>query len=183
MIAGSFSPFEPGCPELPAITYNYLLPQNTRLKKIEILVEEWQEIPGNFYIYPKQKEMIIFDWFIFDRRLKSFDKTPLEHFIDINKDAPPEEKRIYENLVKKQDIILAFEQKRHINKLKRRFKNLDLDEKVFLLLEYTGETENLDIEDPFYLEQEEYNVILKRIEDGVLKIIKKIININSSEKG
>ena len=61
MIPGSFSTFEPGCPELPAITYNYLLPQNTRLKKIEILVEEWQEIPGNFYIYPKQKEMIIFE--------------------------------------------------------------------------------------------------------------------------
>ncbi|MCK5258650.1 MAG: hypothetical protein KAJ69_03950, partial [Thermoplasmatales archaeon] len=61
MIPGSFSTFEPGCPELPAITYNYLLPQNTRLKKIEILVEEWQEIPGNFDIYPKQKEMIIFE--------------------------------------------------------------------------------------------------------------------------
>jgi len=88
-------------------------------------------------------------------------------------------KRVDDYLVKKQDLILAFEQKRHINKLKRRFKNLDLDEKVFLLLEYAGETENLEIEDPFYLEQEEYNVILKRIEDGVLKIIKKIININS----
>ena len=50
---------------------------------------------------------------------------------------------------------------------------------MFLLLEYAGETENLEIEDPFYLEQEQYNVILKRIEDGVLKIIKKIININS----
>ena len=38
MIAGSFSTFEPGCPELPAITYNYLLPQNKKLKNIEILV-------------------------------------------------------------------------------------------------------------------------------------------------
>jgi len=90
-------------------------------------------------------------------------------------------KRINEDLVKKQDIILAFEQKRHINKLKRRFKNLELDEKVFLLLDYAGETKNLEIEDPFYLEQEEYNIILKRIEEGVLKVIKKIIDINNLE--
>ncbi|MFW9948417.1 MAG: hypothetical protein ACFFDX_16440, partial [Candidatus Odinarchaeota archaeon] len=90
-------------------------------------------------------------------------------------------KRIDEDLVKKQDIILAFERKRHINKLKRRFKNLNLDEKAFLLLEYAGETENLEIEDPFYLEQEQYNAILKRIEEGVLKALKKIINVNNTE--
>ncbi len=90
-------------------------------------------------------------------------------------------KRVDENLVSKQDIILTFEQKRHINKLKRRFKNLNLDEKVFLLLEYAGDKENLEIEDPFYLEQEEYNKILKRIEEGVLKAIDKIIKINNLE--
>ena len=90
-------------------------------------------------------------------------------------------KRVNEDLVSKQDIILAFEQKRYINKLKRRFKNLNLDEKVFLLLEYAGDKENLEIEDPFYLEQEEYNKILKRIEEGVLKAIVKIIKINNLE--
>jgi len=90
-------------------------------------------------------------------------------------------KRVDEDLVSKQDIILTFEQKRHINKLKRRFKNLNLDEKVFLLLEYAGDKENLEIEDPFYLEQEEYNKILKRIEEGVLKAIDKIIKINNLE--
>jgi tetratricopeptide (TPR) repeat protein len=56
-----------------------------------------------------EREIIIFDWFIFDRRLKSFDKTPLEHFIDINKDAPPEEKRIYENF--RNNIYSLFEVK------------------------------------------------------------------------
>ncbi|MFX0036219.1 MAG: hypothetical protein ACFE9I_11340 [Candidatus Hermodarchaeota archaeon] len=91
-------------------------------------------------------------------------------------------KRIDENLVNKQDLILTFEQKRHINKLKRRFKNVDLDKKVFLLLEFAGEKENLEIQDPFYAEQEEYNKILKRIEDGVLKVINKIIEKNTSEK-
>ncbi len=92
-------------------------------------------------------------------------------------------KRIDEDLVKKQDLILTFEQKRHNNKLKRRFKNLDLEGKVFLLLEYAGENENLEIEDPFYLEQEDYNEVLKRIEDGVIKVIKRIIDTNNINNG
>ncbi|KKL96657.1 hypothetical protein LCGC14_1842320, partial [marine sediment metagenome] len=42
------------------------------------------------------------------------------------------------------------------------------------------QTGNLEIEDPFNLEQSEYNLILKRIENGVIKIISKIIKINKS---
>jgi len=134
--------------------------------------------------------------FIDDLRDVEFDSAGLYHYYETAQDGTANylkskgiditdfrTKRIDEDLVKKQDIILAFEQKRHINKLKRRFKNLNLQEKVFLLLEFAGETENLEIKDPFYLEQEEYNEILKRIEDGVLKVIKKIIKLNSVEKG
>jgi len=132
--------------------------------------------------------------FITDLRDIDFDSAGLYHYYETAQDGTVNylkskgiditdfrTKRVDEDFVKKQDVILAFEQKRHINKLKRRFKNLNLEEKVFLLLDYAGETENLEIEDPFYFEQEEYNVILKRIEDGVLKVIKKIININSQE--
>jgi len=90
-------------------------------------------------------------------------------------------KRINSQLLEKQDLILGFEQKHHINKLKRKFKNLKaIDKKVFLLLEYAGEKENLEIKDPFYLPQEEYNIILERIEKGVRKTLKKIIEINKS---
>ncbi len=91
-------------------------------------------------------------------------------------------KKVDKDLVEKQDLILAFEQKRHINKLKRRFKNLSLENKLFLLLEYAGEKENLEIPDPFNLEQHEYNQILKRIEQGVLKVIDKIIKENDEKK-
>ncbi|MFX0071572.1 MAG: hypothetical protein ACFFAO_10825 [Candidatus Hermodarchaeota archaeon] len=88
-------------------------------------------------------------------------------------------KRIDEMLLNKQDLILGFEQKHHIDKIKRKFKNLkDLDKKVFLLLDYAGEKENLEIKDPFDLPQEDYNKILERIERGVLKIIQKIIEHN-----
>lgn len=90
-------------------------------------------------------------------------------------------KRIDRELLEKQDLVLGFEQKHHINKLKRKFKDVeDLKDKLFLLLEFAGEKENLEIFDPFDLEQEEYNAILKRIEAGVVKVIKKIIDINLS---
>jgi len=92
-------------------------------------------------------------------------------------------KRIDAKLLKKQDLILGFEKKHHINKLKRKFKNLKgFDEKVFLLLEYVGEKENLEIKDPFHLPQKEYNKILERIEKGVLKLIERIIEINKKEE-
>ncbi|MFX1570992.1 MAG: hypothetical protein ACFFCV_21855 [Promethearchaeota archaeon] len=91
-------------------------------------------------------------------------------------------KKIDSQLLENQDLILGFEQKHHINKLKRKFKNIKgLDSKVFLLLEYAGEKGNLEIKDPFYLPQEEYNRILERIENGVSKIIEKIIEKNELE--
>ena len=91
-------------------------------------------------------------------------------------------KKIDEELLKKQDLILGFEQKHHINKLKRKFRNVkELNNKLFLLLEFAGEKENLEIEDPFYLPQNEYNEILKRIEVGVIRTIEKIIKLNRDE--
>ncbi|MFX0082465.1 MAG: hypothetical protein ACFE94_12015 [Candidatus Hodarchaeota archaeon] len=90
-------------------------------------------------------------------------------------------KKIDEGLLERQDLILGFEQKHHINKLKRKFKPVkNLNERLFLLLEFAGERENVEIFDPFHLEGEEYNKILERIEEGVKKAIKRIIEINNS---
>jgi protein-tyrosine-phosphatase len=93
-------------------------------------------------------------------------------------------KRINEDLIKKSDLILGFEEKWHIRKLKWRFKSLKdidkLDDKLFLLLDFAGEKENLEIKDPFDLPEKEYNKVLQRIEKGVIKIIEKIIQINKS---
>ena len=90
-------------------------------------------------------------------------------------------KKINSQLIDKQDLILGFEQKHHINKLKRKFKYLKgIEEKLFLLLAYAGEKENLEKKDPFYLLQEEYNIVLERIEKGVIKALKRIIEINKS---
>ena len=90
-------------------------------------------------------------------------------------------KEVDEELLNNQDLILAFEEKYHIHKLKRKYRNLkNLNEKLFLLLDFAGETEDLEIKDPFYLDENEYNETLKRIELGIVKSIEKIIEINKS---
>ncbi|MHA1195668.1 MAG: arsenate reductase/protein-tyrosine-phosphatase family protein [Promethearchaeota archaeon] len=91
-------------------------------------------------------------------------------------------KEVDEDLIKKQDLILGFEEKWHVRKLKRRFKNMkDLDKKVHLLLKFAGETKDLEIEDPFHLPNDKYIEILKRVERGVEKAIERIIELNNNE--
>jgi len=86
-----------------------------------------------------------------------------------------------EELLKKQDLILAM-QSRHLNRLSRKFKHMDnLMEKAHLLLEFAGEEKDFDIEDPVNLDTEEYDQVIKTVEKGVIKAIKKIIQINSEE--
>ena len=90
-------------------------------------------------------------------------------------------KLIDAELLEEQDLILGFEQRHHMNKLRRKFKNVkDINSKSFLLLKFAGDNANLEIEDPFYLPEEEYNHILRRIENGVIKTIQKIIEINKT---
>lgn len=57
----------------------------------------------------EEQRMTIFDWFIFGYKLKSFNKTPLEHFIDVNKDMSLEEKKIFESF--RNNIYSLFEVK------------------------------------------------------------------------
>jgi protein-tyrosine-phosphatase len=91
-------------------------------------------------------------------------------------------KDITEDLLNKQDLILGFESRYHVKKLKRKFKHIEnLDKKVYMLLEFVGEEGNWEIEDPIHMPPEEYNKILQVIEVAVKKSIDKIIKINESE--
>jgi len=106
----------------------------------------------------------------------NFDSAGIRHYFVSPHESTTEE------LIDKQDLILAFEEKYHIRKLKRKFKNIEnLDKKVHLLLEFAGEQGDLEIKDPINLEENEYNKILKRIENGIIKSIERIIEINKSE--
>ena len=91
-------------------------------------------------------------------------------------------KDITEDLINKQDLILGFEARYHVRKLKRKFKHIEnLDKKVYMLLEFAGQEDNWEIEDPINMPTEEYNKILHIIEAGIHKSIEKIIKINKSE--
>ncbi len=87
-----------------------------------------------------------------------------------------------ENLLKQQDLILVMET-RHLSMLKKRFKQLpEVYKKAHLLLEYAGETENLEIDDPVGKTPEQFLALLGAVERGVIKSIEKIIKINQSNK-
>ena len=83
----------------------------------------------------------------------------------------------------KQDLILGFEERWHVKKLKKRFKDFkEFNDKVFLLLDFIGEKENSEIPDPINFEPDQYRKILEKIEYGVEKALEKIIEINQQEE-
>ncbi len=55
VVPGSFSVSEPGDPELPVVTYTYLIPSKSRCSHVEIIDEVWEMIPGEYTIYPQQE--------------------------------------------------------------------------------------------------------------------------------
>ena len=90
-----------------------------------------------------------------------------------------EGKQIDEELLLNQDLILGFEEKWHIRKFKRKFKNTkNLDDKVFLLFDFIGEKDDIEIPDPIDFEPGEYQKVMEKIEIGVERALKKIIEIN-----
>ncbi len=88
-------------------------------------------------------------------------------------------KVISPNLLEKQDLILTMERK-HSNDIKHNFYNLrDIENKVFTLKEYNGETQDLDIIDPYYTSKDTYRKVLRNIEENIEKAIKRIIENNN----
>ena len=116
--------------------------------------------------------------------LYSYFKTPREGTANYLKSkgidfSDFEGKQIDEDLLLKQDIILGFEEKWHIRKFKRKFKNIkNLDDKVFLLFDFIGEKDEIEIPDPIHFEPGEYQKVMEKIEFGVERALKKIIEIN-----
>ncbi len=85
------------------------------------------------------------------------------------------------DLLEKQDIILVMEMM-HLKRLRRKFKQVkDIEKKSFRLLEFAGETGDLDIGDPVNFSPEVYQQVIEHVENGVIKSIEKIIRINNQE--
>ena len=89
-------------------------------------------------------------------------------------------KIINRNLLEKQDLILTME-KTHSKKIKNKFKYIkNIDKKTFTLREFNGETDNLDIIDPYNTSSTTYKKVLKIIDENVKNVVEKIINLNNS---
>ena len=89
-------------------------------------------------------------------------------------------KIINRNLLEKQDLILTMEST-HSLEIKRDFNTIrDIVKKTFTLREFNGETQNIDIIDPYYTSDETYRKIMKIIDNQVKQALKKIIQINNS---
>ena len=84
-------------------------------------------------------------------------------------------------LLEKQDLILVMEMM-HLKRLRRKFKQVKaIEKKSFRLLEFAGETGDLDIGDPVNFSPEIYQKAIEDVEKGVTKSIEKIIKINNQE--
>ena len=85
------------------------------------------------------------------------------------------------DLLEKQDIILVMETM-HLKRLRRKFKQIkDIEKKSFRLLEFAGESGELDIADPVNFSPEVFQKVIEDVESGVTKSIEKIIKINNQE--
>jgi len=83
-----------------------------------------------------------------------------------------------DKLLDEQDLILVMETF-HLKRLRRKFMHVkDIDKKSFLLLEFAGESGELDILDPVNFGPEVYNRAIQLVEKGVVKSIEKIIELN-----
>jgi len=84
-------------------------------------------------------------------------------------------------MLEKQDLIITMERS-HALEIKDNFPGVvDIDKKTFTLREFNGDTEELDIIDPYYTSTNTYKKVLRIIDENIEKMINKIIQINQSK--
>lgn len=45
----------PSCPELPTITYSFLLEKGKRISRVRVIHEQWETLEGTYYLFPLQR--------------------------------------------------------------------------------------------------------------------------------
>ena len=86
---------------------------------------------------------------------------------------------ISSSLLKNQDLILTMEIS-HSRDILHTYGNItNIEKKIYTLKEFNGETQDLDIIDPYYTTSDMYREVLKMIDDNVMKAVGKIQKLNS----
>ena len=85
---------------------------------------------------------------------------------------------INRKLLEKQDLIITMEVS-HAQEIRDNYPEIvNIEKKTFTLREFNGETEGLDIIDPYYTSTNTYKKVLRIIDENIEKMINKIIQIN-----
>jgi len=85
---------------------------------------------------------------------------------------------INRKLLEKQDLIITMEVS-HAQEIRDTYQGIvDINKKTFTLREFNGETEELDIIDPYYTSTNTYKKVLRIIDENIEKMINKIIQTN-----
>ena len=91
-------------------------------------------------------------------------------------------KVINRKLLEKQDLILTMEHI-HSHDIVKDYNNInDIDKKTFTLKEFNGETQDIDIIDPYYTSANNYKKVLRIIDEHVEKAVIKIMEINDHHR-
>lgn len=87
---------------------------------------------------------------------------------------------ITRELIEKADLIIGME-RYHLTKVRKKFKDIKdkLKDKMYTLKQFNG-ANDFNIPDPYMTGLENYNRILKIVDENVELLIKKIIKINKS---
>jgi protein-tyrosine phosphatase len=87
---------------------------------------------------------------------------------------------INRKLLDKHDLIITMEES-HASEIKGNYSGIaGIDKKTFTLREINGNTEELDIIDPYYTSATTYKKVLRIIDENIEKMIDKIIQNNNS---
>ncbi|MFW9874392.1 MAG: hypothetical protein ACFFG0_14900 [Candidatus Thorarchaeota archaeon] len=83
-------------------------------------------------------------------------------------------------LLESQDLILTMEKSLSIDIIRNYRTITNIEKKTYTLKEFNGETQNLDINDPYYTSTDTYRKVMKIIDNNVRMAIKKIQDYNNS---
>ena len=82
-------------------------------------------------------------------------------------------------LFEEQDLIITMEE-HQVEDIIKNFSNIrDIETKTYALKQYVGETEDIDIDDPYMQSHSYYVEIMNIIEENVEKLVEKIVSVNN----
>jgi len=131
--------------------------------------------------YKGKLDEVIFDSAGFDNYFNHAQPETVSYIKSKGGDISDFRPKIFDkNLFEVQDLIITMEE-HQVESIIKNFNNVkDIERKTHALKHYVGETENIDIDDPYMQDHNYYINIMRIIEENVDKLLKKIISINSS---